>query len=474
MLSLFGGTGNFTHQGTKVTSNTPGQPQKHDSVNSDLDDYVKWFRQSSPYINAHRGKTFVLMLPGAAMAEENFSNIVHDIALLNSLGVRLVLVHGARPQIDARLAVQNLPSRFHRQWRVTGHDQIGAVAQAVGEVRFGIEAALSTGLPNSPMHGADIRVVGGNYVTARPIGVIDGVDLQHTGKVRRVDAEALNRALDNNAIVVVSSLGYSPTGEMFNLCYAEVATSVSIALQADKLVAFSSRDGCRTPEGELLRQLSLKECEQQLQELATRDQPSQSLQACFDACQGGVPRSQMISYSRDGALLQELFTRDGSGTLVHRDNYESVRQANIDDVGGLLEIIEPLERQGALVRRSRERLEAEIERFTVLEKDGAIIACAALYPFEDNPGGANADMAELACVATHPDYQKGGRAATVLEAIESRARQDGIGELFVLTTQTAHWFMEKGFAAASLERLPSQKQDLYNLQRNSKVFIKSL
>ncbi len=432
-------------------------------------DYVKWFRQSSPYINAHRGKTFVIMLPGAAMLDENFANIIHDIALLNSLGVRLVLVHGARPQIDARLNVDGTSSEFFKQWRVTDVNEVQPVTQAIGEVRFSLEAALSTGLPNSPMHGAHIRVAGGNFITAKPMGVIEGVDLQHTGKVRRVDHQNLHRALDNQAIVVVSPLGYSPTGEMFNLCFADVATQVATALEADKLIALSSETGFFNRKGELLRQLNLSECGEQLQILQNDHDKSQSLQACYNACQQGVTRAQIISYREDGALLQELFTRDGSGTLVHRDNYEFIRQATIDDVGGLLELIEPLEQQGALVRRSRELLEEEISQFTILEKDGAILACAALYPFLDDT-----NMAELACVATHPDYQKAGRAGLILEAIEAVAEKQKITQLFVLTTQTAHWFMERGFVQASTDRLPSEKQSLYNFQRNSKVFIKTL
>jgi amino-acid N-acetyltransferase len=431
--------------------------------------YVTWFRQSSPYINAHRGKTFVVMLPGAAVLEANFANIIHDIALLNSLGVRLVLVHGARPQIDARLQIDAQASTFYKQWRITDVNEVIPVAQAIGEVRFSLEAALSTGLPNSPMHGAHIRVAGGNFVTAKPMGVIDGVDLQHTGKVRRIDSQGLHRALDNQAIVIVSPLGYSPTGEMFNLCYAEVATQVATALKADKLIAFSSEAGFFNRDGELLPQLNLSECAEQLQILKNDHDKSQSLQACYNACQQGVTRAQIISYREDGALLQELFTRDGSGTLVHRDNYEFVRQATIDDVGGLLELIEPLEQQGALVRRSRELLEAEISQFTILEKDGAILACAALYPFLDD-----SNMAELACVATHPDYQKAGRAGLILEAIEAVAKQQNITELFVLTTQTAHWFIEKGFVSAAPDRLPDEKKSLYNLQRNSKIFIKPL
>ncbi len=436
-------------------------------MSTDPQELVKWFRHSSPYINAHRGKTFVMMLPGAGIETPNFANIIHDIALLNSLGVKLVLVHGARPQIDRRLAAANITSEFYDSLRVTDQDSLACVTQAVGETRFAIEAALSTGLPNSPMHGAHIQVVGGNFVTAKPWGVVEGVDLQHTGKVRRVDSQALKSALDANAIVVLSPLGYSPTGEIFNVSFADVATQVAVALKADKLIAFSSEDGFSDNQGQLKRQLSLQECEQQLAQLKADNDKSQSLQACFDVCQLGIPRAQMVSYVQDGALLQELFTREGSGTLVYRDNYEMVRQATIDDVGGIIELITPLEQEGALVRRSRELLETEIDRFTVVEMDGAVIACAALYPF-------NKDMAELACVATDPDYQGGGRAGLILQAIEQRAKHLQISKLFVLTTQTAHWFLEQGFVAADINSLPQEKQSLYNFQRNSKIFIKPL
>jgi amino-acid N-acetyltransferase len=436
-------------------------------VSNDSQTYVQWFRQASPYINAHRGKTFVVMLPGTALLDDNFANIVHDLALLNSLGVRLVLVHGARPQIEERLAKAQLQSHYHQQLRITDKAHMGLVCQAVGEVRFSIESALSTGLPNSPMHGAHIQVVSGNFVTAQPLGVIDGIDFQHTGQVRRVNTSTIHQALDQQNIVCLSPIGYSLTGELFNLCFAELATEVATALNADKLIAFTSESGFKNADGQLLRQLSLSEAQQQLQQLELNEETSQTLNACFKACQQGVSRAQIIGFQSDGALLQELFTRDGSGTLVHRDHYETVRQANIDDVGGILELIEPLERQGALVRRSRELLESEIDQFTVLEKDGTILACSALYPFDQG-------MAELACVATHPDYRKGGLATSVLTDIEQQARQQGIKTLFVLTTQTAHWFLGQGFVEADISQLPEQRQSLYNLQRNSKVFIKNL
>lgn len=431
-------------------------------------DYVKWFRHSTPYINRHSDKTFVLMLPGEAITHTNFHNIVHDIALLCSLDVRLVLVHGARPQIDARLQEADTYSNFHKNLRITDSESLNLVIQAIGEARTIVEAALSTSLPNSPMHDADMQVISGNFVVAMPHGVIDGIDLQHTGKVRKVHTKSLNAALDSGAVVLLSPLAYSPTGEIFNLSFSDVATHVATAIKADKFLAFVEGNGITDEEGTLIRQLSLLECKNYLNDNGEKISfdLQQAISASYLSCLQGVPRAQLVSYSTDGALLTELFTRDGLGTMIYSGHYEQLRPATIDDVGGILDLIRPLEEQGILVRRSRELLETEINKFHVMEKDGAIIACAALYPY--------GEMAELSCVATHPEYRNGGRAAQLLQQIEKQALKQKIKQLFLLTTQTAHWFIEQGFVQGKLDDLPVQRQLLYNYQRNSKIFIKSL
>lgn len=430
-------------------------------------DHVSSFRQTSPYIKAYRGKTFVVMLPGAAVTHTNFSNIVHDIALLTNLGVRIVLVHGARQQIDQRLKEEGLTTSIHHGMRVTDKKSLQCCIEAVGSTRFTIESCLSAGLPNSPMHNANLQIRSGNFITAMPYGVIDGVDLQYTGKVRKIDAHSLDEVLFNGSVALVSPIGYSATGEIFNLTYTEVATQIAIELGADKLIAFTKDNGVLDNDGELQPQLNLLQCEKLLLRKDTTDSHF-SLKACYKACDQGVNRAQIISYLDDGALIKELFTRDGFGTMVHRDSYETIRRARIDDVGGILELISPLEEQGVLVRRSRELLEQEISHFTVMEIDGTIIACAALYPFvQDNTG-------ELACMVTHPDYQGQGKAAKLLSHIEKQASKLKMTQLFVLTTQTAHWFIEQGFKESSLEILPQEKQKIYNYQRSSKIFVKAL
>ncbi|QQD18515.1 amino-acid N-acetyltransferase [Spongiibacter nanhainus] len=429
--------------------------------------YVKWFRNSAPYINAHRGKTFVLMLSGEAVAHDNFDNIVHDIALLNSLGVRLVLVHGARPQIEERVVQAGLQSRFHRDLRITDEREMRCVTDATGSLRSHIEALLSMGVANSPMHGAFIRVSSGNFVTARPLGILDGVDYKHTGVVRRIDAQGLQQQLHQGQIVILSPLGYSPTGEIFNLTAEDVAVHTARALQADKLILFTAEEGLLNHQGELIEQCEYRDVDNLVAKNTALGSDT-IVQAAVNAGDLGIQRCHLISYREDGALLSELFTRDGAGTLITQEHFEHLHTASIDDVGGILAIIEPLEQQGVLLKRSRELLETEIEHFKVLEQDGMIIACAALYPYPEQRSG------EIACVATHPDYRGADRAERLLAELEKAAARQGLNQVFVLTTQTAHWFQEQGYVECPVDDLPPAKRELYNCQRNSKAFIKTL
>ncbi len=428
-------------------------------------DNIRWFRNTAPYINAHRGKTFVLMLGGELAQEENFSSIVHDVALLNSLGIKLVMVHGCRPQIAQRLEQAGLETPFHNNMRITDAAAMEHVKDAAGSTRAQIEALLSMGLPNSPMQGARIRVCSGNFVTAKPLGIVDGADFHHTGKVRRIDHVGIQQQLAENSIVLLSPLGYSPTGEIFNLALDDVAIHCAAAINADKLLLFGSTQGITDAAGTLLRQCALGD----IANLAI-ESPEQAslLNTASMACSAGVSRCHIIGYKEDCALLEELFTHDGSGTLIANDDYEQSRTATIDDVGGIIELIEPLEAQGILLKRSRELLETEIAHFRLLERDGRIIACAALYPFAGDACG------EIACIVSHPDYRGGARGQRLLAELEREARRQGLDKVFVLTTQTTHWFIEQGFKESAQESLPAQRQSLYNLQRNSRVLFKAL
>ena len=435
--------------------------------NQDYSQLIRWFRQATPYINAHRGKTFVMMLSGEAVAHPNISNIIHDIALLNSLGTRIVIVHGLRAQLDAKLEQQNINSQFVQGFRVSDQATMDAAIQASSLIRSQLETRLSMGLPNSPMHGARVRVASANVITAKPAGIIDGIDLQHTGLVRKIDTVAMNTLLDLGNVVLLSPLGYSPTGEAFSLSYKQVASEIAIALQADKLIAFTDRDGISDAQGQLLRELDPASAQKNI---ADQDQSSEFIRCAKTAIasvEGGVPRAHLMHYANDGALLQELYTVDGAGTLIQSANFEVTRQATEDDIPAIIDIISPLEKQGVLVRRDRDKLEEEIDYFTVVEREGLIVALAALYPYD-------CDSGEIACIVTHPDYRNGTRGANLLNTLEVNARAAGIQRVFVLTTQTAHWFIENGFSEIQLDDLPEAKQSLYNYQRKSKVLSKKL
>lgn len=429
-------------------------------------EYIQWFRNSAPYINAHRGKTFVIMFGGEAVEHKNFSSLIHDFALLHSLGIKLVLVHGARPQIETNLKKFEQTSPLHNDLRVTPREAMPYILEAVGSIRLQIEAQLSMGLANSPMYGSRIDAISGNFVTARPYGVHNGVDYQMTGEVRSIDVDAIKNNLRHNHIVILGSTGYSTTGEVFNLRSEDVALNAAISLNADKLIFLSEEDGIND-NGRLLSALIPNEIDRFLRNKPLDQDINYFLYCAAEACRKNVHRTHIISYVQDGALLQELFTRDGSGTLVSHDPYEEIRHAGIADVVGLLRLLQPLEEQGILITRTQERLEQEIDSYSVIERDGMILGCAALHPLDNK-------SAEVASVAIHPDYRNGSRGADLLAFLEQQARSLGLKKLFVLTTQSAHWFIEQGFVEVESDKLPAERRIEYNNGRNSKVLQKAL
>ena len=436
--------------------------------------FVSALRAAAPYVHAHRGKVVVIAISGEAVAAEGFERLIYDIALLHSLGLRLVLVHGARPQIERALKQAGIAPQIVGDRRVTDLASLDCVKAAVGSLRLEIEARLSTSLASTPMGGARLKAVSGNWITARPLGVRDGVDHQHTGEVRRVDAVSLRANLDAERIALVSPIGYSPTGEIFNLRAEEVATAVATALAADKLIFLTASNPRQWPVADDAGDVGQLELSAAAALLDDRKHPLQDsdrhyLEAAVAALRAGVGRAHMLDCNADGALLRELFSRDGCGLLCYSGaDYETTRAAGIEDIGGIMQLIQPLEAEGILVPRSREQLELEIASFKVMVRDGLVIACGALFHFPDS------HCAELACIAVHPDYRRAGRAERLLGHIEAAARALAVQQLFTLTTHTPHWFIEHGFAKASIDALPMQKRELYNYQRGSLVLQKSL
>ena len=433
---------------------------------------VEGFRHSVPYINTHRGKTFVIMLGGEAIEHENFSSIVNDIGLLHSLGIRLVVVYGARPQIDANLAAHHHEPLYHKNIRGTDAKTLELVKQAAGTLQLDITARLSMSLNNTPLQGAHINVVSGNFIIAQPLGVDDGVDYCHSGRIRRIDEDAIHRQLDSGAIVLMGPVAVSVTGESFNLTSEEIATQLAIKLKAEKMIGFCSSQGVTNDDGDIVSELFPNEAQARVEAQEEKGDYNSGtvrfLRGAVKACRSGVRRCHLISYQEDGALLQELFSRDGIGTQIVMESAEQIRRATINDIGGILELIRPLEQQGILVRRSREQLEMEIDKFTIIQRDNTTIACAALYPFPEEKIG------EMACVAVHPDYRSSSRGEVLLERIAAQAKQSGLSKLFVLTTRSIHWFQERGFTPVDIDLLPESKKQLYNYQRKSKVLMADL
>jgi amino-acid N-acetyltransferase len=431
------------------------------------EEFVRWLRQTAPYLHAFGGRTFVIGFGGELITERaRFAQFIQDVNLLAALDIRLVLVHGARPQIEAELKAKGLRSRYAKGLRVTDAAALVAVKHAAGALRVEIEALLSQGLPSSPMAGAEIRVASGNYIAAQPIGVVEGVDYQFTGLVRKVDAPAIARRLEAGEVVLVPHIGYSPTGEVFNLSWEDVAQSVAGALRADKLLLFVDRPPADR-KGAAIGELTAREAEALLKKADLGAHAARALRHALAALAAGVGRAHLISRRTPGAALLELFTHSGVGTMITAEPMQRLREARIEDVGGILALIEPLEADGTLVKRGRERLEREIANFVVLEHDGALLGCAALYPLPEKSG-------ELACLVVAPDARDAGYGEQLLRACEWRARQQKIRRLFALTTRAAHWFLEQGFKAADPSALPGERQALYNWKRGSKVFLKRI
>ena len=440
--------------------------------------FVPWFRSVAPYHQMHRGTTFVVGVAGEAIAAGKLQNIVQDLALIQSMGVKIVLVHGFRPQVNEQLAAKGHAPRYSHGMRIADSVALDCAQEAAGQLRYEIEAAFSQGLPNTPMAGSTVRVISGNFITARPVGIVDGVDFMHSGLVRKVDVLGITRSLEMGAMVLLSPFGFSPTGEAFNLTMEEVATSVAIELQADKLLFLTEVPGIRidpqapaSDDNPIDTELPLAAAKKLLGDSPNPTHPSDLafyLQHCVKACEEGVERSHILPFAVDGALLLEVYVHDGIGTMVVDEKLEELREATSDDVGGILQLIEPFEKDGTLVKRDRTEIERDIDHYTIIEHDGVIFACAALYPYPE------AKTAEMAALTVSPQAQGQGDGEKVLKRIEHRARAMGLKSIFVLTTRTMHWFIKRGFEHMDPDWLPEARKRKYNWDRKSQVLVKKL
>lgn len=403
--------------------------------------YAGWFRASTPYIRAHRGRIFVVMLGADALASESAVNIVHDLALLHVLGVRLVVVHGAEAEPYGPVTPSLLAD----------------IQAAAATARAKLESLFTTGIPLSPLRDRHIPLASGNLITARPIGILDGVDQLAAGTVRRVHADVIRDLLGVDSVVLISPVAYGNTGAAFALGVEGLAATVAGELGADKLIVY---DGA----GRIAERSDLTTDELRQLRGTWEHEPgtARRLDALAEACRRGVPRAHLIGFHEDGVLLKELFTAEGAGTQVSDGDYRVIRRAVPADASAITELMRPLEASGALAPRGADLIEHRIESFFVAELDGALTGCCALFPLDAN-------AAELACLV-------GGDAIgpRLLDTVEDAARSAGVHRLFALTTQAADWFLEHGFAKTAVDALPVDRKALYNYRRNSHVLVKDL
>lgn len=416
-------------------------------------EFIHHLRQSSPYMARHRGKTLVIYLPGSLISHpETLLEFAKDCLLLKNLGIQPILTLGATEQIDQACLESGYTWQTHLGQRITEGQHLTLFQQTLGWVRSQLEAAFSQA---SAEQHSPITLVSGNWAIAQPKGVIDGIDFQHTGRLRKINQAAIKATLDAPQIALLTPLSYSLTGEVFNLNTLELAFALSQQLQVDKLMLYQPSERM----AKLPKSMSLTE--------ALNAPLPNPLSSHLQNYAQGIPRIHLMDEMQPGSILLELFSRDGLGSLIFTDRYHHIRPAKIDDVAGILNVIAPLEKKGILVKRSRETLELEIENFIVLTLDQSIIGCAALYPIDQT-------TAELACLAVDHDYQGQDFGRELMQNIEQLARQAHFSRLCLLTTHTQHWFIEHGFQPATLQDLPPARQQLYNYQRQSKVLIKPL
>jgi amino-acid N-acetyltransferase len=446
--------------------------------------FVPMFRGSANYIANHRATLAVYHIPGKLLEDpDNFRDLMNDVALTWLLGMKIVLVAGCRHQIDKRLGGEK--RQLVNGMLVTDHDTLRVIKEEAGYVRFEVERQLARSLR---MHGdssnsLDGNVVSGNFYSAQPFGILDGVDYQFSGFVRRVEADKIKQLHANRDVCLLSTLGVSPSGEVFNVNSEALAATVAGSLGASKIIFFTNDEVIlkSTEFGNQIQSLRLSDATNFLKHRGIEMDRRGRVQGMDDVDEGdrdmllkigwakaaleqNVKRAHILAPSQ-GALLQELYTRDGSGTLVSRDIYEGIRRANVNDVVGIYELISPLIQMGTLVDRPKATLERSIGQYYVYTRDNLVVACGQLKTFEDG-------FAEIGCLVVKKEYRSGGKGDSMLGYLERLCLRLGATKVFVLSTQTMEWFIEREFEEVYVEKLPSSRQATYNHARASKIYMK--
>jgi len=455
------------------------------------------FRAMAPYIAVHYGHTVVIHVPGEVLESGNADQVMHDILLLKTLGIKPILVAGCRPQIRKKLEQVGKKSLFVQGNRVCDGETLYHCQSVAGHVRLNIESLLTRGLMNSPTGVGSVQVTSGNFVRAIAFGVRGGIDFLHTGVVKKVAARRIQELLDQGDVVVLSHLGVSQSGTIYHCRSEDVAVQAAIDLKANKLVFLHNGESLvdmRKEGGAIVHNLPLnvaksfttrlaEELGQSGQEYVSHSSdvdPKREwklqfldyMQGAIRAVSKGVHRAHLVSRHIEGSIISELCTRDGIGLLISQDLYDGVRTATIHDVPAIKSLLEPLEKANILITRPPKLIEKEVDKFIVFEREGMILACCHLKHFPDPKYGNGA--AEMSSVAVSAALHGEGIGNALLSYCLRRAFSQNIKHLFVLTTHTQGWFIDRGFKEVTPDHLPPDKLKTYDYSRNSKVFFKTI
>jgi amino-acid N-acetyltransferase len=414
------------------------------------------------YIPRFRERVFVISFDGAVVTDENFANILQDLAVLWSLNIRIVLAHGAAAQIRDLAAERGVPASDLDGSGVTDATTLQLALTAANRLTHEILEGLAT---------LDLRAACPNAIVAHPLGILQGVDHLFTGKVERIDVGLLQTLVDAGIVPVIPPLGFDGEGRTYRVNSDSVALAAAEALKATKLIYVTPQDGLFR-QGRLFRQMLAGDLERLL--VAERDDfPPETLskaQHAVAACRAGIPRVHIINGRLDEALLAEVFSNEGIGTLIYANEYQQIRRALKKDIPSIIKLIQPSVETTELVKRTRAGIEKTLGDYFIFEIDRNPVACVALHPFPE------LGKAELACLFVNPSHENQGIGRKLLQYAEAKAREQGLRELIALSTQAFTYFQSKGgFQEGTPEDLPPSRRDKYEQSgRRSKVLVKKL
>ena len=431
---------------------------------------VDLIREVFYYQNRFDGKTIVLKIDYPILNASHFPQLLKDMAMLRATGIEIILIPGAREWIDAVLKEYDIESEYVDGVRIATQDSIPFIRMAAFDVANRLMTLLTAFQANAVI---------GNFVRARGIGVVDGVDFQNSGRVEKILKDPLQQILDQGMIPIFPCIGWNAAGKPYNLSSDEIAVAVAEALQAEKLFFVTDSDGfmetrfklppglVKNSDGRVAR-LSLEEAEEVLNLNAGNPDPDlKYLDLALTACRKGTERAHVVDGRMEGAILREIFSNLGVGTMVYGNDYESIRPMKADDIGDVLRLMQPLMQEGILVKRTEDDLMARQGDFVVYSIDDVVHACGALHDYGEG-------QAEIAAIATNPVYSHLSMGRKILSYLVEKAARIGMTRVFALTTRTVDWFEQLGFVEADLESLPAKKRDTYNHARKSRIFALEL